>query len=236
MADEHEPRFLTETGLAARVAVIAEEALATVGLRLVRVKILGGATQTVQIMAERPDGTMSVEDCEEASKAISPALDVEDPVPGMYNLEVSSPGIDRPLVRPSDFERWAGHEAKIELRNPLEGRKRFRGIIRGLDGEAALIELPEQDGEEVVASLALDDIGEARLVLTDDLIRESLRRAKRAEDDTDAGEDSGEPPAEAAPAPEAPPKSWTKSTSRPAKPVRGPGRFTRSKETNLSEE
>jgi ribosome maturation factor RimP len=222
MADDNEPRFLLETGLAARVAAVAGEALA----------------QTVQIMAERPDGSMSVEDCEEASKAISPALDVEDPVPGVYNLEVSSPGIDRPLVRPSDFERWEGHEAKIELRNPLEGRKRFRGIIRGLDGDAALLELPEQDGEEVVAALAFDDIGEAHLVLTDDLIRESLRRAKREEagetDEEGAEEASSEP---AGPAPAAkPPKSWARPQGRPAKPVRGPGRFARPKATPVSKE
>lgn len=250
MADETEPRFLTETGLAARVATIADEALASLGLRLVRVKIMAGtgkgAPQIVQIMAERPDGTMSVEDCEEASRAISPVLDVEDPVPGLYNLEISSPGIDRPLVRPSDFERWIGHEAKIELRNPLEGRKRFRGIIRGLEGEAALIELPDQgedgDEHEVVASLALDDIGEARLVLTDDLIRESLRRAKRAEESD--GEEGGDDVEAAAPdaKPDAP-KTWSKPKPRPAKPARGPGRFARSKptqnettQTNPSEE
>lgn len=240
MADEHEPRFWTETGLAARVAAVAEEALEGLGLRLVRVKISGGATQIVQIMAERPDGTMNVAACEDASKAISPALDVEDPVPGLYNLEVSSPGIDRPLVRASDFERWAGHEAKIELRNPLERRKRFRGIIRGLDGDAALIELPDQDGEEVVAALALVDIEEARLVLTDDLIRESLRRSKRSEEsgdegDLDSDEIDGETEAEP-PQAEPPQKTWTKPTPRTGKPSRGPGRFARSKPTNLSEE
>jgi len=245
MAEETEPRFLTETGLAARVAAVAEEALAGLGLRLVRVKIIGGAgkaPQTVQIMAERPDGSMSVEDCEEASKAISPALDVEDPVPGLYNLEVSSPGIDRPLVRAGDFERWAGHEAKIELRNPLEGRKRFRGVIRGVEDGAALIELPEEDGEEVVASLALDDIAEARLVLTDDLIRDSLRRAKQAgrnPDASDEAEDGEEPEAgedEAAPAPKPARKTWTKPTTRAAKPARGPGRFARPRQTTSSEE
>ena len=246
MADDNEPRYLTETGLAARVAAIAEEALAGLGLRLVRVKLTAGqGTQIVQIMAERPDGTMSVEDCEEASKAISPALDVEDPVPGEYNLEVSSPGIDRPLVRAGDYERWAGHEAKIELRVPLEGRKRFRGLIRGIEDGAALIELPDgDDGEEVVASLALDDIGEARLVLTDDLIRESLRRAKREEQglaDED-GADDGESENDAAgeePQPKAPKAAkpaWMKKQPRAGRPARGPGRFARPKPTNLSEE
>ena len=245
MADDNEPRYLTETGLAARVAAIAEEALAGLGLRLVRVKLTAGqGTQIVQIMAERPDGTMSVEDCEEASKAISPALDVEDPVPGEYNLEVSSPGIDRPLVRAGDFERWAGHEAKIELRVPLEGRKRFRGLIRGIEDGAALIELPDgDDGEEILASLALDDIGEARLVLTDDLIRESLRRAKREEqglvDDGTEGEIEDDAPAGDEPQPKAAKAAkpaWTKKQPRAGRPARGPGRFARPKPTNLSEE
>lgn len=243
MAEETEPRFLIETGLAARVAAVAEEALAGLGLRLVRVKILGGSgktSQTVQIMAERPDGSMSVEDCEAASKAISPALDVEDPVPGIYNLEVSSPGIDRPLVRASDFERWAGHEAKIELHRPLEGRKRFRGIIRGIADGTALIDLPEEDGEEVTASLALADIGEARLMLTDDLIRDALRRAKQEEQSADApdGAEEGEEPESAAAAetPKPARKAWTKRTTRAAKPARGPGRFARAKQTTSSEE
>lgn len=218
MSDVEEPRFLIETGAAARVAAIAERALAGIGLRLVRVKISSGATATVQIMAERPDGSMNVEDCEAASKALSPALDVEDPVSGAYHLEVSSPGIDRPLVRAGDFERWAGHEAKVELAVPLGGRKRFRGIIRGVGGEAALLELPDSpDGEEIVAALALADIGEARLVMTDALIRESLRRGKRRTDETDDGE---------APVAEAP-----TGPSRPKRAPRskGPGRFARLK-------
>lgn len=220
MSDADERRFLTETGVAARVAAVAERALAAVGLRLVRVKISSGATATVQIMAERPDGTMTVEDCETASKAISPALDVEDPVAGNYNLEVSSPGIDRPLVRAGDFERWAGHEAKIELAVPLAGRKRFRGILRGLQDGAALVELPDtKDGDGLTAALALGDIGEARLVMTEALIRESLRRGKRggpAEEIDDGGaEDGAEGPVRPAPRP--------KRASR----VKGPGRFAR---------
>jgi ribosome maturation factor RimP len=143
-------------------------------------------------MCERPDGSMTVEDCEAVSRAVSPVLDLEDPVAGEYRLEVSSPGIDRPLVRASDFQRWAGYEAKLELGVPLEGRKRFRGIIRGADATTASIELPDSPaGEEVVAQLSLADIAEARLMLTDDLIRESLRRGKAAgiaapdADDTD---------------------------------------------------
>lgn len=221
MSDDNEPRFLTETGPAARVATIVEPALALLGLRLVRVKVSGQNATTVQIMAERPDGTMTVGDCEAASKALSPALDVEDPVAGAYTLEVSSPGIDRPLVRPGDFERWVGHEAKLELAVPLEGRKRFRGLIRGVRDDAALIELPDgPSGEEVVAALAFRDIGEARLVLTDALIRDSLRRGK-AGGEAEAGE---------APEPQDDVPAGTPA-ERPArtKRIKGPGRFARRK-------
>ncbi|HVL72509.1 MAG TPA: ribosome maturation factor RimP [Beijerinckiaceae bacterium] len=180
-----EERLITETGVAARVAAIAEPVVADLGFRLVRVKISGTNGCTVQIMAERPDGTMTVEDCEAASRALSPVLDLEDPIEGAYNLEVSSPGIDRPLVRVGDFERWTGHEAKIEMAAPVAGRKRFRGTIRGVEGEALLVQLPDaKAGEDPIARLPLSDLGEARLVLTDDLVRESLRRgtAPRAED------------------------------------------------------
>lgn len=221
MSDVDEPRFLTETGAAARVAAIAERALDGVGLRLVRVKISSGPAATLQIMAERPDGSMNVADCEAASKALSPALDVEDPISGAYSLEVSSPGIDRPLVRAGDFARWAGHEAKVELAVPLGGRKRFRGIIRGVEGEAALLELPDgPDGEEIVAALALADIGEARLVMTDALIRESLRRGKRRTEESDETDDGDAPAAETPAGPPRPPRA-----PRP----KGPGRFARPK-------
>jgi ribosome maturation factor RimP len=192
-----EPRLITETGVAARVAAVVEPALADLGLRLVRVKVSAANGCTVQIMAERPDGTMSVEDCERASRALSPVLDLEDPVPGAYHLEISSPGIDRPLVRTGDFERWAGHEAKIELSSPLDGRKRFRGVIRGVEGETALLHLPDaKAGEEPVARLPLADIGEARLVLTDELVRESLRRgtATMADEDATGPEPEGSDP------------------------------------------
>lgn len=229
MSDENEPRFLTETGVAARLAAVAETALAGLGLRLVRVKVSSGNTTVVQIMAERPDGTMTIEDCEAASKALSPAFDVDDPIAPAYSLEVSSPGIDRPLVRAGDFERWAGHEAKIELAIPLAGRKRFRGIIRGYRDGQALIEIPDKAaGDEVVAALALGDIGEARLVLTDALIRESLRRSKRGETLADAPDDD-------APEPEGPDaaalplgKGPSKKAVKP-KTAKGPGRFARPK-------
>ena len=179
--DIAEPRLVAETGLAARVASVVEASLMAAGFRLVRVKVTGEAGCTVQIMAERPDGQMSVEDCEAVSHLVSPLLDVEDPIGRPYRLEISSPGIDRPLVRRADFARWAGHRAKIELSLPIAGRKRFNGVLIGVEGEEALLRrLDAREGEEAEVRLPLADIGEARLVLTDDLIRESLRRGKRA--------------------------------------------------------
>jgi ribosome maturation factor RimP len=210
--DAAEPRLVRETGVAARVAAIVEPVLEGIGFRLVRVKVSAQNGTTVQIMAERPDGTMNVDGCEAVSRAVSPVLDLEDPISQAYNLEVSSPGIDRPLVRRSDFERWAGHEAKIELEPPLDGRKRFRGIIRSVEGDEVLVDLPDaKNPEERLARLPLDSVADARLVLTDELVRESLRRGEaQLEDDTESDED------EAAIEPEAEPAR---------KPARGPGRF-----------
>lgn len=177
MAELSEKRFFHETGVAARVAAIVEPAVEDLGFQLVRVKVNGTNGCTVQIMAERPDGTMSVDDCEIVSKAISPVLDLEDPIERAYYLEISSPGIDRPLVRAGDFVRWVGHDTKIELDIPLNGRKRFRGFVRGAEDGEALIELPDvKEGEESLVRIPLSSIREAHLVLTDELIRESLRR------------------------------------------------------------
>lgn len=180
MSDSDEPRIITETGLEARVARIVEPVAEGLGFRLVRVKLSSMNGITLQIMAERPDGTMTVGDCETLSRDVSPALDVEDPMDAAYNLEVSSPGIDRPLVRRSDFEKWNGHEAKIELAVPLDGRKRFKGKLAGVDGEFLLLALEKSrlDGPTTV-KLALADIGEAKLVMTDALVRETLRNEKR---------------------------------------------------------
>jgi len=170
-----EPRLITEPGRAARVAALAEPVLAGLGYRLVRVRISGFAGCTVQIMAERPDGTMTIEDCEAVSRALSPVFDVADPIEGSYRLEISSPGIDRPLVRRSDFDRYAGHTAQIEMQAPIEGRKRFRGELHGTAGECARIRCEEADD----ILLHIDDMAEARLVLTDALISESLRKSKQ---------------------------------------------------------
>ena len=177
--DIAEPRLITEQGVAARVAAIATPVLIGMGYRLVRVRISGAQGCTVQIMAERPDGSMLIEDCEAASRALSPVFDVEDPIDREYRLEVSSPGIDRPLVRRSDFERYAGHEAKIEMALAQDGRKRFRGILTGVEGEAAkLRRMDAAEGEPADVALRIADMAEARLVLTDELVRESLRKSK----------------------------------------------------------
>jgi ribosome maturation factor RimP len=173
-------RFIRESGLAAQVAGLVEPVLEGLGFRLVRVQVSGRDGQTVQIMAERPDLSMNVDDCETISHAVSPLLDAHDPLPGAYRLEISSPGIDRPLVRGSDFEDWAGNEVKIELREPVGGRKRYRGIIEGFaDGEARVVCEVEELGKQVLGfPIAL--ISDAKLVLTDELIRDALRRSKQA--------------------------------------------------------
>lgn len=205
-----EPRLTQETGVAARVATIAIPVLRDLGMRLVRVKVSGMNGMTVQIMAERPDGSMNVQDCEEASMALSPVLDIEEPITAAYHLEMSSPGIDRPLVRVSDFARAIGHEARLEMAVMVEDRKRFRGWIEGVEGEGreAMLKLRRMDAgadEEADVQIPLRDISEARLVLTEALIRESLKAGKLAE--SQPQEEDGEEGA----------------------PRRGPGRFRRDK-------
>ncbi|HXF55397.1 MAG TPA: ribosome maturation factor RimP [Hyphomicrobiaceae bacterium] len=177
-------RFIRETGVAAAIAALVEPLLADLGFRLIRVQVSGRDGQTVQVMVERPTGGMSIDDCEAVSRALSPLLDAHDPLPGSYRLEVSSPGIDRPLVRISDFLDWRGHQARIELKSPIEGRRRFRGVLKGLDGDKVRI---VSDGDEMVA-LPVDQIADAKLVLTDELVRDTLRRAKhRQREDESAG-------------------------------------------------
>ena len=180
--DIDEPRLIVEQGIAARVAALAEPVLSGLGYRLVRVRVSGTAGCTVQIMAERPDGTMAIEDCEAASRALSPVLDVEDPIDREYRLEMSSPGIDRPLVRRSDFERYAGHEAKIEM--AVAARRAASASAASCSASRArprgCAATDAADGEAADVLLPIADMAEARLVLTDELIRESLRRGKAA--------------------------------------------------------
>lgn len=207
-----EPRLFTESGAAARVAHAVGPVLADFNLRLVRIRIASGPNAALQIMAERPDGTMTLGDCEAASKAVSPVLDLDDPIAGAYRLEISSPGIDRPLVRVSDLRRAFGHEAKIELSAPLDGRRRFRGLIGVVEGDAVVLtRLDARSDEERNVVLPLRDIEDARLVLTDALVRESLRAGKHGpevEDDDALDGDAAQPEA---------------VTEIPVK--RGPGRF-----------
>ncbi len=208
-----EPRLQGDTGVSAKVARIVEPVLADLALRLVRIKLSTGGDPTLQIMAERADGTMTIEDCEAASKALSPVLDLEDPIAVGYRLELSSPGIDRPLVRVSDYHRALGHEAKVELAAPLDGRRRFRGLLTAVDGPMLkLTRLDPKPGEDPVVTLTLRDISDARLILTDALIRESLQAAEQSADLAGAGVTDG--PAE----PE------TDAATEPAV-RRGPGRF-----------
>jgi ribosome maturation factor RimP len=177
-----EPRLIVEQGIAARVAAIVEPVLAGIGYRLVRVKISGLDGCTVQVMAERPDGTMTVDDCEALSRALSPVLDVADPIDRAYRLEVSSPGMDRPLVRRSDFERFAGHQLKVEMAVAIDGRRRFRGLLLGVAGQAARIHRDDAaPAEATEVLLPIEEMAEAKLVLTEALIAESLRRGKAAE-------------------------------------------------------
>jgi ribosome maturation factor RimP len=174
-------RIVRESGIDARVALIVEPVVRAAGYRLVRVRLSGQNGMTLQIMAERPDGTMTVEDCEEVSRAISPALDVEDPIEKAYHLEVSSPGIDRPLVRKSDFATWLGHLVKMETSVMVAERKRFRGKIAEVDAEGVLIERDQAShGDAPSVRVPFETIAEARLILTDDLIRDALSKDNRA--------------------------------------------------------
>ncbi len=179
-----EPRLIEDAGPGLRVGRIAAPVLRDLGFRLVRVKISAAAGTTVQVMAARPAGAMTFDDCERASEALSPVFDVEDIMTQAYRLELSSPGIDRPLVRQSDFARAVGGEARIEMATAVDGRKRFRGVIEavadGPDGPAVRLLVTADDQSESRVDLPIRNMGEARLVLTEDLIRAALRREKAA--------------------------------------------------------
>lgn len=172
-------RIIVETGVEAKVANIIEPEIEDLGYRLVRVKLSNINGSTLQIMAERPDGTMNVAGCEEVSRAISPILDIEDPISQAYHLEISSPGIDRPLVRLSDFVTWVGHTAKLETHQIVNSRKRYKGIIISVEGKLINFhrEATPKD-EEAEFVLSIDDIKDAKLVMTDGLITEALKRDK----------------------------------------------------------
>lgn len=160
-----------------RIAEIARPVIEDMGFELVRVRLMSGKEQTLQIMAQRPDGTIEVNDCADISTALSAVFDVENPILDAYTLEVSSPGIDRPLTRPKDFEQWSGHVAKIETAELIDGRRRFKGELQGIDEDEILIEV-EDHGDPVTIGLKFDWLTDAKLVLTDELIRDVLKGRK----------------------------------------------------------
>lgn len=177
--DAGDDRLIRETGMEGRVAQIIVPTMQSIGFQLVRVHLSGQNGYTLQIMAERADGTMTVEDCEELSKAISPILDVEDPIGRAYHLEISSPGIDRQLVRKSDFTRWGGYTMKLETVVLVNGKKRFKGKL--IDGDADGFTLEAEKaayGEDMRLRIEYGNVADARLIMTDELIREALRRDK----------------------------------------------------------
>jgi ribosome maturation factor RimP len=168
--------LIAKSAIDQRLAEIIIPAIEGLGFELVRVRLMGGLHKTLQIMADRPEGGIDVADCAKVSTAVSAVLDVEDPITDAYTLEVSSPGIDRPLTRLKDFDVWADYEARIETSEMIEGRKRFKGMLRGTENDEVLIEI-----EEGTIGLKFDWLADAKLVLTDELITEMLRQKKAAQ-------------------------------------------------------
>ncbi len=169
--------LIAKTAMDRRLAEIVIPVIEGMGFELVRIRLMGGNTRTLQIMAEKPEGGIEVDDCGEISLAVSAVLDVEDPVEENYVLEVSSPGIDRPLTRLKDFETWKGWEARIETTELVDGRRRFKGTLAGVEAEEVLIQI-EEAGAPVVIGLQFDWLADAKLILTDELITEMLRQKK----------------------------------------------------------
>jgi ribosome maturation factor RimP len=166
--------------LASHLEPVFESVIEKAGFRLVRLRIMGGAAKTLQVMAERPDGSMDVEGCATLSHALLDFIEAEDPIEGDYEIEVSSPGIDRPLTRLMDFARWAGHEAKIELQAPVEGRRRFRAMLLGLDGTDVVIRPMDSNQGNTAIRFPFRAIANAKLVLTDKLINDDFKARKGA--------------------------------------------------------
>ena len=169
--------LIAKTAMDRRLADIVSPVLEGMGFELVRIRLMGGAVRTLQIMADRPDGGIEVDDCGAISTAVSATLDVEDPIEENYILEVSSPGIDRPLTRLKDFDMWQGWEARIETTELIDGRRRFKGTLAGIDGDEVLIEV-EEPGGTVTIGLQFEWLSDAKLILTDELIAEMLRQRK----------------------------------------------------------
>ena len=176
---EHMSDLIAKTSIDKRLAEIITPVIEDLGFELVRVRLMGGNTKTLQIMAQRPDGGIEVDECAEISTAVSATLDVEDPLEDAYTLEVSSPGIDRPLTRLKDFETWEGYEAKLETAEMIDGRRRFKGTLQGVEDGEVLIEI-EVNGAPATIGLQFDWLSDAKLVLTDELIRDVLKARKDA--------------------------------------------------------
>ena len=171
--------LIAKTAIDKRLAEIVRPVIEDLGFELVRIRLMGGETKTLQIMAERPEGGIEVDQCADISNAVSAVLDVEDPILDAYNLEVSSPGIDRPLTRLKDFDTFEGYDAKLETSELIDGQRRFRGILAGIEGEDVLVNI-QQGGDVVTVGLNIDWLTDAKLVMTDELIREMLRQHKAA--------------------------------------------------------
>lgn len=169
---------MTNTPLGQSIENLIEPTLNHMGFEIVRVAISGAKSLTVQVMAERPDGTLSIDDCEEISKTVSTLLDVEDLIEDAYRLEVSSPGLDRPLTRPAHFDRYKGFEAKVEMDDLIDNRKRFSGLLAGMDGKDILLTI---DGTDI--RLPFARMQRAKLLMTDDLVRHALRQDKKKQEE-----------------------------------------------------
>ncbi|WP_197917712.1 ribosome maturation factor RimP [Thiosulfatihalobacter marinus] len=180
--------LIAKSAIDRKLAEIVSPVIEDMGFELVRLRLMGGNTHTLQIMAERPEGGIEVDDCAQISNAVSAILDVEDPLSDSYVLEVGSPGIDRPLTRIKDFETYEGYEAKVETSDLIDGRKRFRGVLAGVEGDEVLINIQDK-GEPITVGLQFDWLADAKLMMTDDLIKEMLKARKAAgtlnEDDFD---------------------------------------------------
>ena len=171
--------LVAKTAMDRRLADILQPVIEGLGFELVRIRLMGGTTRVLQIMADKPEGGIEVDDCGDISTAVSAVMDVEDPIEENYVLEVSSPGIDRPLTRLKDFEMWKGWEARVETTELIDGRRRFKGDLAGVEGDEVLITI-EEGGEEVTIGLQFDWLSDAKLILTDELIAEMLRQKKVA--------------------------------------------------------
>ena len=171
--------LIAKTAIDRRLAEIIQPVIEGMGFELVRIRLQGGKTATLQIMADRPEGGINVEDCAEISTAVSATLDVEDPLEDAYHLEVSSPGIDRPLTRLKDFATFEGYDARLETAQAIDGRKRFKGILAGVEGDEVLLNI-EEGGEVQTIGLGFDLLSDAKLLLTDELIALMLKERKEA--------------------------------------------------------